>query len=144
MLFEVFHKDQSGKLISFIDYRESSAYSLTREQIADSITIVRKHRYESKSPFYGVVKQGDKTYMIPEWTEVHPMTTYDDIKYIEKKERKPRGVTKKWEFKSSSSDAVYKVKEMPDGRLVCDCWGFRAHRKCKHVKQVAEGRGEGA
>jgi hypothetical protein len=140
MLFEVFHMKE-GKLVSFIDYRESSAYDLTREQIRQRITIVRPHRYVSKSPFYGVVRQGDKAFMIPEWVEVHPKTTYEDIKYVEKKERKPRGITKKWEFKSSSSDAIYKVKQMPDGRLDCDCWGFRAHKRCKHVKEVAEGRG---
>jgi len=140
MLFEVFHMKE-GKLVSFIDYRESSAYDLTREQIRQRITIVRPHRYVSKSPFYGVVRQGDKAFMIPEWVEVHPKTTYEDIKYVEKKERKSRGITKKWEFKSSSSDAIYKVKQMPDGRLDCDCWGFRAHKRCKHVKEVAEGRG---
>ena len=140
MLFEVFHKKE-GQLVSFIDYRESSAYDLTKEQIRQRITIVRPHRYVSKSPFYGVVRQGDKAFMIPEWVEVHPKTTYEDIKYVEKKERKSRGITKKWEFKSSSSDAIYKVKQMPDGRLDCDCWGFRAHKRCKHVKEVAEGRG---
>src|SRR6056300_1637255 len=137
MLFEVFHMKE-GQLVSFIDYRESSAYDLTKEQIADRITIVRKHRYESKSPFYGVVRQGEKAFMIPEWVEVHPKTTIEDIKYVEKKERKPRGVTKKWEFKSSSSDATYKVKQMPDGRLDCNCWGFRAHKRCKHVKEVSK------
>jgi hypothetical protein len=140
MLFEVFHMKE-GQLVSFIDYRESSAYDLTKEQIRQRITIVRPHRYVSKSPFYGVVRQGDKAFMIPEWVEVHPKTTYEDIKYVEKKERKSRGITKKWEFKSSSSDAIYKVKQMPDGRLDCDCWGFRAHKRCKHVKEVAEGRG---
>ena len=140
MLFEVFHMKED-KLVSFIDYRESSAYNLTKEQIRQRITIVRPHRYVSKSPFYGVVRQGDKAFMIPEWVEVHPKTTYEDIKYVEKKERKSRGITKKWEFKSSSSDAIYKVKQMPDGRLDCDCWGFRAHKRCKHVKEVAEGRG---
>ena len=140
MLFEVFHMKE-GQLVSFIDYRESSAYDLTKEQIRQRITIVRPHRYVSKSPFYGVVRQGDKAFMIPEWVEVHPKTTYEDIKYVEKKERKSRGITKKWEFKSSSSDAIYKVKQMPDGRLDCDCWGFRAHKRCKHVREVAEGRG---
>ena len=140
MLFEVFHMKED-KLVSFIDYRESSAYNLTKEQIRQRITIVRPHRYVSKSPFYGGVRQGDKAFMIPEWVEVHPKTTYEDIKYVEKKERKSRGITKKWEFKSSSSDAIYKVKQMPDGRLDCDCWGFRAHKRCKHVKEVAEGRG---
>lgn len=137
MLFEVFHKKE-GQLVSFIDYRESSAYDLTREQIADRITIARKHRYVSKSKFYGVVKQDDKAYMIPDWIEVHPKTTYKDIYYKEPKKKIDRSKLGKWEFKSSSSDSTYMVKEMPDGRLNCDCWGFRAHRKCKHVKAVAE------
>lgn len=137
MLFEVFHMKE-GKLVSFIDYRESSAYDLTKEQIADSITIVRKHRYVSKSPFFGVVRQGEKAFMIPEWVEVHPKTTVEDIKYIEPKKKVKREKPQVWEFKSSSSDSVYKVKKQPDGRLYCDCWGFRAHRKCKHVKQVQE------
>jgi hypothetical protein len=129
---------KGDELVSFIDYRESSAYDLTREQIADSITIVRKHRYVSKSKFYGVVKQDDKAYMIPDWIEVHPKTTYKDIYYKEPKKKVDRSKLGKWEFKSSSSDSTYMVKEMPDGRLNCDCWGFRAHRKCKHVKAVTE------
>ena len=129
---------KGDELVSFIDHRESSAYSLTREQIADRITIARKHRYISKSKFYGVVKQDDKAYMIPDWIEVHPKTTYKDIYYKEPKKKVDRSKLGKWEFKSSSSDSTYMVKEMPDGRLNCDCWGFRAHRKCKHVKAVAE------
>ena len=129
---------KGDELVSFIDHRESSAYSLTREQIADRITIARKHRYVSKSKFYGVVKQDDKAYMIPDWIEVHPKTTYKDIYYKEPKKKVDRSKLGKWEFKSSSSDSTYMVKEMPDGRLNCDCWGFRAHRKCKHVKAVAE------
>ena len=132
---------KGDELVSFIDHRESSAYSLTREQIADRITIARKHRYVSKSKFYGVVKQDDKAYMIPEWVEVHPKTTYKDIYYKEPKKKIDRSKLGKWEFNSSSSDSTYIVKEMPDGRLNCDCWGFRAHKKCKHVKEVNEGRG---
>ena len=141
MLFEVFSHNSEGKLVSFIDYRESSAYDLTREQIADSITIVRKHRYESKNKFYGVIRQGEKAFMIPEWIEIHPEATYEDVYYKEPKKKVDRKKLGKWEFKSSSSDSTYIVKELPDGRLNCDCWGFRAHRKCKHVKEVAEGRG---
>ena len=76
--------------------------------------------------------------MIPDWIEVHPKTTYKDIYYKEPKKKIDRSKLGKWEFKSSSSDSTYMVKEMPDGRLNCDCWGFRAHRKCKHVKAVAE------
>ena len=41
-----------------------------------------------------------------------------------------------WKFKSSSSNKVYTVTE---GKwLFCDCWGYIAHKKCKHIKQVNE------
>ena len=106
MLFEVFSHNSEGKLVSFIDYRESSAYDLTREQIADSITIVRKHRYESKNKFYGVIRQGEKAFMIPEWTEIHPEATYEDVYYKEPKKKVDRKKLGKWEFKSSSSDST--------------------------------------
>ena len=55
MLFEIFHKDKEGKLVSSIEYRESSAYDLTKEQLSSSMTIVRPFKYVSKSPFYGLV-----------------------------------------------------------------------------------------
>ena len=42
---------------------------------------------------------------------------------------------KTWTFKSSSSDKTYTVREGRNG-LHCDCWGYIAHRKCKHLKEV--------
>jgi len=42
----------------------------------------------------------------------------------------------KWTFKSASSDKVYTVTQ---GKwLFCDCWGYIAHKKCKHIKEVKE------
>ena len=41
-----------------------------------------------------------------------------------------------WKFKSSSSDKEYTVTE---GKwLFCDCWGYIAHKRCKHIKKVKE------
>ena len=41
-----------------------------------------------------------------------------------------------WKFKSSSSDKEYTVTE---GKwLYCDCWGYIAHKRCKHIKKVKE------
>ena len=43
---------------------------------------------------------------------------------------------KTWTFKSDSSDKTYTVTQ---GKwLFCDCWGYIAHKKCKHIKKVTE------
>ena len=43
---------------------------------------------------------------------------------------------KTWTYKSSSSDKTYTVKYNKNGNLSCDCWGYIAHRKCKHIQDV--------
>lgn len=42
---------------------------------------------------------------------------------------------KHWLFKSESSDKEYRVKLGKNGPY-CNCWGYMAHKKCKHTKQV--------
>jgi hypothetical protein len=42
-----------------------------------------------------------------------------------------------WTFMSSSGKEEYKVVEGKNG-LYCSCWGYRAHRKCKHIKKVKD------
>jgi len=40
--------------------------------------------------------------------------------------------TKTWTFESATSDKTYTVTQ---GKwLFCDCWGYIAHKKCKHIK----------
>ena len=82
------------------------------------------------------MKDGKK-FHTPSWIEVHPETTHDDI-VVEKKLFEELFVEPKtWTFKSSSSDKTYTVKYNKHGQLSCDCWGYIAHRKCKHIKDVA-------
>lgn len=103
---------------------------------------VLRHLY--KVPFSNVGKGtistlNGKTYHFPSWIEVHPKTTLDDIE-VEKKPFEELFVEKKkrsWKYKSSSSDKEYTVKEGKNG-LYCDCWGYIAHRKCKHIKETIE------
>lgn len=86
----------------------------------------------------GFIMQDGKKFHTPSWIEVHPNTTFEDIT-IEKNPFEELFVEPKtWEFKSDSSDKVYKVKINAKGSLSCDCWGYIAHRKCKHIKQVKE------
>ena len=135
MLFEIFHKDKEGKLVSSIEYRESSAYDLTKEQLNSSMTIVRPFKYVSKSPFYGLVSQDGKKFMIPDWLEVRPDTVYEDIKYNTPRKKKEKPEI--FEFKSSSGNGMYQVRKLSDGSLRCNCPGtWRTKGNCKHVKEL--------
>lgn len=85
----------------------------------------------------GIMRTNGKTYHVPSWTEVHPQTTLDDI-VVEKKPFEELFVEeKKWTFKSSSSDKEYTVRHNIKGALSCDCWGYIAHKKCKHIREVS-------
>ena len=76
-----------------------------------------------------------KYYHTPSWTEVEPGTTLDDI-IVEPRPFSELFVeAKTWKFKSASSDKEYTVREGKNG-LHCDCWGYIAHRNCKHLKEV--------
>jgi len=121
-----------------IVYSEGSL-SLNPEE-AKSI-FVRRHFY--KVPFTnvgtgGIVKVDSGTFHTPSWTKVHPKTTINDI-IVDKKPFEELFVEPEvWEFKSESSDKVYKVKKNAKGNLSCSCWGYIAHKKCKHIKSVLD------
>ena len=106
-----------------------------------SPVFVRKKVY--RVPYSNVGKGGistinGKTYHLPSWIEVHPQTTLDDI-IVEKKPFQELFVEpKSWKYQSSSSDKEYTVKLKRDGTLYCDCWGYIAHRNCKHIKATEE------
>lgn len=102
-------------------------------------TWVKRHTY--KVPYSNVGKGGfiDRDgikFHVPSWTEVHPQTTLDDIVIEKKPFDELFAEPEKWEFKSASSDKIYNVKRNRNGDLSCDCWGYIAHRKCKHIKEV--------
>lgn len=86
----------------------------------------------------GFMNRDGKKIHVPSYIEVHPMTTLDDI-IVDKKPFQELFVEPKtWSFKSESSDKEYTVKQSRNGKLSCNCWGYMAHKKCKHVKQVSE------
>ena len=106
--------------------------------IANGVFVTR-HSY--KVPYTNVGKGGfierdGKKFHTPSYIEVHPQTTHDDI-VVEKKPFEELFVEPEvWSFESSSSDKTYTVKRNKHNKLSCDCWGYIAHRKCKHIKQV--------
>ena len=106
-------------------------------------------RYTYKVPYSnvgkgGLMKKGDKVFHTPSWTEVHPQTTLDDIivehnpfDEIFTSNEQSRAPYEPRQFASTSSDKIYTVKLGQNG-FYCDCWGYIAHKKCKHIKQAQE------
>jgi hypothetical protein len=101
---------------------------------------VQRHFY--KVPYSnlgkgGIMKRADgKRFHTPSWTEVHPETNLEDI-IVEKKPFQELFIEPKtWSFKSATSDKEYTVKLNKNNKLSCDCWGYIAHRKCKHLTAV--------
>lgn len=126
-----------------IEYSEG-AYSTSNPGTS---MFVRRHYY--KVPYTNVGKGGilrnDRgTFHTPSWTEVHEQTTLDDI-LVDKKPfdelfTSPDTSNDGYEprqFTSTSSDKIYTVKRGKNG-FYCDCWGYIAHKKCKHVKEVQQ------
>lgn len=102
----------------------------------------RRFKYEYKheiNPPVLVNLPGKK--ILPGYGEVHPKTTLDDIEWIKPKTKKTEKIIH--EFKSSSSDVIYKVNEIRRGDEVsysCSCPGyFRKKNKqegCKHIQKL--------
>jgi len=78
-------------------------------------------------------------YHTPSWTVVEEDTTFDDLVleakpfeelFEEKKE------DEQWKFTSARSGEEYIVRYNVRKELSCSCWGYIAHKKCKHIKEV--------
>jgi len=109
---------------------------------------VRPFKYMSNSPYTpGLTRVNGKLYMIPDWIEVLPETTINDIKAFEEETRGRKKGTKKvdnlteWRFESKSDPgSYYVVKQVSDYKVSCTCSGqYRAKdRKCRHMKEVMQ------
>ena len=105
---------------------------------------VSRFKYESKSPFSpALVIIKDKKYMVPDWKEVLPETTINDIMEYQPETRgRKKGQTKVPNIvvktPSSSSDEIYTTTFYPtSGKYYCDCPGtWRTAGNCKHVKEM--------
>lgn len=84
----------------------------------------------------GFTEQDGKKFHTPSWTEVHPQTSFNDLIVEKKPFQEVFTEPEQWTFESSSGDKIYKVKRNKNGKLSCDCWGYIAHRNCKHIKEV--------
>jgi hypothetical protein len=146
MLFELTNKTKYGQLRKRIVYNESSQFTI-KPGFGDFVA-VRPFKYMSRFQFQpGLITRNDKKYMIPDWVEVLPETTINDIKAFEEETRGRKKGSKKiqnpneWRFESKSDPgSFYVVRQVSDFKVTCTCSGqYRAKsRKCRHMLEVME------
>ena len=134
MLWKLTTTNKYGNLRSRIVHSDGA---LTIGQGFGPFVGVKLFRYESRSSYHGIMTSpiDGKKYLTPDWVEVHPQTTLADIVYNAPKPEKEKPT--QWDFKSESSDAVYKVR-FNGVKLTCNCPGSwrAADRRCKHIISV--------
>ena len=146
-LWEFANKNKHGNIRTRIIYRpDGEAFGFKPKGLGNFVA-VKRFKYMSKSPFTpGLFNGSDgKKYMLPDWKEVHPQTTINDIKPFEEETRGRKKNTKKvdnpkeWRFESKSDPgSFYVVTQISDYKVKCTCSGqYRAKdRKCRHMKEV--------
>ena len=105
-----------------------------RDGITSSKVTVHKYEIEHHLPPTIFESPTDgKKYLVPMWVEVHPDTTYDDVKWIKPKEKKVIEHIQ-------GSMGEYKTTYDPNKNTYkCTCMGFwRSKGNCKHVKALRE------
>lgn len=145
-LFEFTNKNKYGQLRKRIVYSESTAFTFNPKGLGDFVC-VRPFKYESRSKYYGIFTSpiDGKKYLTPDWVEVLPETTINDVKPFEEENRgRPKGSKKienpnEWRFESKSDPGSwYVVTQVSDYKVKCTCSGqYRAKdRQCRHMKEV--------
>tara|TARA_R110000803_G_scaffold80976_1_gene146842 strand:- start:428 stop:874 length:447 start_codon:yes stop_codon:yes gene_type:complete len=142
-LWKFSNLNKYGNIRSRIIYRpDGEAFNINPKGFGPFIGVSR-FKYESRSYFQpSLVQVKDKKYMVPDWKEVLPETTINDIKKSDPKPNSKKGQTKLpnvvVKSPSSSSDEIYTTTYYPNsGKYYCDCPGtWRTAGNCKHVKKM--------
>jgi len=97
---------------------------------------VNVHKYEIEyhlPPTIFSSPTDGKKYLVPMWVEIHPNTTYDDVKWIKPKEKIVIEHIQ-------GSMGEYKTTYDPNkNKYTCSCMGFwRSKDNCKHVRALRE------
>lgn len=141
-LFVFANLNKHGNVRKRIIYHPTTQFSYRPKGLGKFIAIHSfKYLYEHSFLPPGLITTlNGKKYITPTWQEVHPQTTLKDINWV-----KPKKITREipkntWEFKSSSGDGIYVVKQIGINEYRCNCPGFyRAKDRdigCKHVKSL--------
>ena len=139
MLRKVIKRYKDGTQTTEILYTENTTYSYTPEDTVVSVA-TQMFKYEVEHPYMNpaLYEKEGKMYIIPQWIEVHPQTTINDVVWIQPKPHIEKIIEKS---ESTSGMGQYKTTYDPSkGVFKCNCMGyFRAKdRRCKHIKSLEE------
>jgi len=135
MLYNVSITYDNGKTVNEITH-SSNPFTINPKQDGITSCKVIVHKYEIEHhlpPTIFISPTNNKKYLIPMWVEIHPDTTYDDVKWIKPKQKK---IIEHIE----GSMGKYKTTYDPNKKTYkCTCMGFwRSKGNCKHVKSLRE------
>jgi hypothetical protein len=135
MLYNVSITYDNGKTVNEITH-SSNPFTINPKQDGITSCKVIVHKYEIEHhlpPTIFISPTNNKKYLIPMWIEIHPDTTYDDVKWIKPKQKK---IIEHIE----GSMGKYKTTYDPNKKTYkCTCMGFwRSKGNCKHVKSLRE------
>ena len=138
-LLQFSNKNKYNNTRTRIIHNDTTSLGINPSGFGSFISVsVFKYEYEHPllAPSLFVDLKGDK-YIVPTWQKVHPKTELNDIIWKKTKIKKEKTEKKTWTFKSSSSDAVYTVRQVDSSSLKCNCPGaWRSRGNCKHIKEV--------
>jgi hypothetical protein len=103
------------------------------------IIAISRFMYESTSKFPPALANiGGKLYMVPDWKEVLPETTIDDITYTKPEPPKVKLEKSTFKFESKSSPGSFYKVTVEGDKVKCNCAGqYRAKdRNCVHMRTV--------
>mgnify|MGYP003663156887 FL=1 len=145
MLYKFTTKNKYGNLRTRIISKPPNTSFSHGKGFGDFVA-VNVFKYEYKHPTLppALYKSlNGKTYIVPTWKEVISETTLNDIKWVRKKIKKDKTISKpkEWKFESKSKPGnFYIVKQISDYKVTCNCSGFfrvkDKNKGCKHVQQV--------
>jgi len=125
------------------EYKEDIIYSdgplkLDTKDIVSSVATRLIYRSNNQTLPPHLITVRDKKYIVPEWKEVHPLTTKDDIIWEKPVEKVIEEKT--FKFESSSEKGMFYKVRVKGAKISCNCQGvWRAKdRTCKHMKQVKQ------
>jgi hypothetical protein len=100
-----------------------------------------KHKIQSLIPPRIYKANNNKTYILPNWIEIFPDTTMDDIIWIrpsEVKKPEPKLTVSAWKPEMGENKYNTHFNEQSN-KFFCGCPGYwRAKGECKHVKALKE------
>jgi len=143
-LWKFSNLNKYGNIRTRIIYRpDGESFGINPKGFGPFIGISR-FKYVSRSTFNPALANiNGKKYMMPDWVEVLPETTLNDITYSKPETRgriKGKIKTKNVIVKtpSSSSSKIYTTTFYPDSeKYYCDCPGtWRTGGNCKHIKKM--------